>query len=772
MQGSSTKSISIPGSLSDVDYLVVEAIFKGGSAGNVKFSSTEETIYQSSSDRIKPLNAMSSSDKGAYRATMAPVNSVTFTRTSGTANFHSLVVYVHKKASACNGKISTKGDRMCYFYKNQETWSYSIPTCTDTRDISITIPLAELNNDSRIAKMTFSAGGKSKTVTTNTYNKGASLYLTTITLTDVPASTTTATLKIESPTSGGDSYINGITVLDYSCEENCAGDVTYNEPCVVVIGKGVADVSNAVLDIPVPLADIDYIDVEASYKWGAPTTKFQSSTQTFNRSSSDAIGYKNLRRPATNTGFYRARFNATSWIKLITSSGADDLMTFTAYIHKKSGKCTGNNTSINKNEVYDLYKQTYNFSYAMPATPEIKDISITIPIGELDNDGRWAKVTLEAGGRSVWLEATNYDNGESLTIKTLTLPSVPGNVTSAKITVHSSSTNGDSWTNGPVVFNWNNPCSIKCTGVADTVWKNCGVYYANNIVGDPDGYGAKFCPYDYLIVDLTDTLKQYSDLTLKMKAPWGSADYKVYNYISGTGWVTIKNSTISSTGYTNVTVTTSGVTRYIAVKNVDACKCFKVDAITYNCTDVVPVEWLSFTGDWVDTEFTKLQWKCAQEINNSHFVVERRAENQDGFTEVGELRGAGNSTEITSYDFIDNVEGLPGMNIYYRIKQVDFDGNYSYSDMIVLSRVNKHTVATFPNPAKDVIHVSLPQGMRTHNLSINIINSIGQNLTDDVTVYPVNGGWEIQSSNLPEGAYFMQIVGPASIETKGFMIKR
>jgi|GEM_PF-6624710 len=46
MQGNSTKTISIPTNLSDVDYLVVEAIFKGGTAGNVQFYSSEDTINQ------------------------------------------------------------------------------------------------------------------------------------------------------------------------------------------------------------------------------------------------------------------------------------------------------------------------------------------------------------------------------------------------------------------------------------------------------------------------------------------------------------------------------------------------------------------------------------------------------------------------------------------------------------------------------------------------------------------------------------------------------
>ena len=185
-----------------------------------------------------------------------------------------------------------------------------------------------------------------------------------------------------------------------------------------------------------------------------------------------------------------------------------------------------------------------------------------------------------------------------------------------------------------------------------------------------------------------------------------------------------------------------------------------------NTKRALPVK-LSFFKASVYDEVVRFTWATAMEENNSHFNL--KVWNQDHWTTIGVVQGVGNSSEINTYhlDILRTEES----NLY-ALEQVDFDGNYSYSNMIVLSRVNSSVVSTFPKPAKNIVHVNLPKGMRTNNLQVNIINSIGQNLTNDVTIYPVNNGWEIQSHNLPEGAYFLQIIGASSIETKAFMIKR
>lgn len=111
---------------------------------------------------------------------------------------------------------------------------------------------------------------------------------------------------------------------------------------------------------------------------------------------------------------------------------------------------------------------------------------------------------------------------------------------------------------------------------------------------------------------------------------------------------------------------------------------FAVDNLTLSYTVILPVELSYFNADAKDGSVL-LNWSTATEKDNDHFEVERSA---DGvlFDAIGEERGAGNSLRSLHYDFIDR-EPLNGLN-YYRLKQVDMNGNYTYS-AIVAAQVTK-----------------------------------------------------------------------------------
>ncbi len=93
--------------------------------------------------------------------------------------------------------------------------------------------------------------------------------------------------------------------------------------------------------------------------------------------------------------------------------------------------------------------------------------------------------------------------------------------------------------------------------------------------------------------------------------------------------------------------------------------------------NVLPIELLSFTAS-AKNDLVETQWVTSTEINNDYFTVERSVD-ATNFEEVGRLDGAGNSTTQLSYGFIDDAP-YPGIS-YYRLKQTDFDGMFSYSDI-------------------------------------------------------------------------------------------
>lgn len=96
---------------------------------------------------------------------------------------------------------------------------------------------------------------------------------------------------------------------------------------------------------------------------------------------------------------------------------------------------------------------------------------------------------------------------------------------------------------------------------------------------------------------------------------------------------------------------------------------------------VMPVEWLSFDGESVPAG-VQLNWATAKELNNDHFEVERKKKGGD-FQMIGQLNGVGNSDIPQFYSFTD--PNPDAEYLIYRIRQVDYNGDFSYSSMIEMT---------------------------------------------------------------------------------------
>ena len=122
-------------------------------------------------------------------------------------------------------------------------------------------------------------------------------------------------------------------------------------------------------------------------------------------------------------------------------------------------------------------------------------------------------------------------------------------------------------------------------------------------------------------------------------------------------------------------------------------------------TDIVPVELLAFTASVMNSE-VQLFWSTASELNNRGFEIERSVNDNNNFVTVGFVDGKGSSSEINYYSFLDNPQ-LSGANqIYYRLKQIDFDGTFSYSDVISVN---------FDVPAEFVLSQNYPNPFNPFN---------------------------------------------------------
>lgn len=150
-----------------------------------------------------------------------------------------------------------------------------------------------------------------------------------------------------------------------------------------------------------------------------------------------------------------------------------------------------------------------------------------------------------------------------------------------------------------------------------------------------------------------------------------------------------------------------------------------------------------------------LNWNTAQEINNQGFEVERSTNNQ-AFIPLGFINSKaaneGNSAVPLQYTYVDNAP-VAGTN-YYRLKQVDINGNFSYSKT-VSAIVTASAISVFPNPASTYVKVS----GAASDAQYKIINEAGQ-------VIPVSvAGNRINIVNLGIGTYFLQITSNGITKT-------
>ena len=180
-------------------------------------------------------------------------------------------------------------------------------------------------------------------------------------------------------------------------------------------------------------------------------------------------------------------------------------------------------------------------------------------------------------------------------------------------------------------------------------------------------------------------------------------------------------------------------------------------------TNVFPLTWGGFTAQ-KDGKTALLKWTTIQEQNTSFFAVERST---DGirFESIGTVKAAGNSNTQKSYTLTD---GVPAKGInYYRIRQVDKDGHFGYSETRSLTFDKANTEITItPNPAKDKIAITVPGNKKA--LKIYIYSSKGEK----VGTFTMNGDY--LKLNLPlyaSGVYYVTIKGDGILSTQKLVIE-
>jgi len=190
-----------------------------------------------------------------------------------------------------------------------------------------------------------------------------------------------------------------------------------------------------------------------------------------------------------------------------------------------------------------------------------------------------------------------------------------------------------------------------------------------------------------------------------------------------------------------------------------------------NIDNPLPVELSTFTAKY-NEKSVKLDWVTKTEVNNYGFNVERRI-NEGEWNNIAFIEGHGNSNSPKEYSYSDNDVYAGGSKFQYRLKQVDNDGSFEYSDIVEVEIVpNQYDLSqNYPNPfnPSTTIRFSLPEQTK---LKINLYSMLGELVETIAEGNYEAGNYKVNfnASNLPSGVYVYRIESSDFVDTKKMML--
>jgi hypothetical protein len=241
----------------------------------------------------------------------------------------------------------------------------------------------------------------------------------------------------------------------------------------------------------------------------------------------------------------------------------------------------------------------------------------------------------------------------------------------------------------------------------------------------------------------------------------------VANVIIGSSYTSSWQSNALGSGaawnlYNNTRVAPSG-TRTVRVRlqtqvftNTPAINAYFDDIALVKAT-VLPVTLISFTGTENDGKIY-LSWKVADEINLANYQLQQSTDGIN-FNNIATIT-AGKK----EYSFIDRNTSNYIDKYYYRLRMVDIDGKFSYSDVLPIKIRGKHSITISPNPAKDFVTLS---GFESQG-KITIINGSGASVYTGNTL---TQGMKINIAHLPAGLYVVRFTDGKAVSYKKLLVQ-
>lgn len=262
--------------------------------------------------------------------------------------------------------------------------------------------------------------------------------------------------------------------------------------------------------------------------------------------------------------------------------------------------------------------------------------------------------------------------------------------------------------------------------------------------------GAGFS-YSYVIVDnTTGLIKEFTNATVDMTntGQYPSGTYSIYGV-----------SHVSSSSLSNLNTTYAG-TLFASFQSalLNSTLCANLSSNLRSITVLtapLPVEMSALEGAAINSH-SVLNWTTYQETNTSHFEIQRSPNGQD-YEKIGEIAAAGQSRVQIDYRFVD--EQPLGAKNYYRLKNVDMDGQLTFSNVVdVYHRIDRTILQSiYPNPTKDVVNLKLLSAS-SDKTKVVISDMLGhQVLVKDFNVFVGEQVIELDVSSLASGNYMIKL---------------
>ena len=181
-----------------------------------------------------------------------------------------------------------------------------------------------------------------------------------------------------------------------------------------------------------------------------------------------------------------------------------------------------------------------------------------------------------------------------------------------------------------------------------------------------------------------------------------------------------------------------------------------------NMLDALPVELVSFTGYTPKTNTVELNWATTRETANAGFTVQHQQRGR--WAEVAWVTGAGDSDRELAYS--TTLSDIPAGEQLFRLRQQDFDGATSYSNIVSVNLSNQVDLAVFPNPTVGLFTVNQADAT-AGSYELQLIDAAGRMVRSQRTELRSAGTLRttMDISDLVAAPYFLRVVGPAGVTT-------